>query len=415
MRYKMKTFSYSVIGLLLMLTLTAYSQERVLAEVEISESAGIDRENEFVEIDFQSSVKAFEKYKDNLIARESISGQRTPCQIIYRDKANTDSIVAFSVVFPVSVTANSSKRFTIQQSSVQEPILSDLKISGSGVDLIIENQYFRADLNRSDDSEAKRHASGQLRQLLIKLGFNQLLFRTENRMHWAPNFQRTNAEYYQTIAGWEYPAEYHQYSGPYLVTTVRSDAAPDDPEIHLTASYTFYAGKPYFIFYSLMEMIRNIELKLLRNDEMTMDSMFTNLAFQRPDGRIEDYRFSQRYPFLEKQSIENEAPWLCFYHEDKKYGFGTIRLRYDITDRYGNNSPTFLPHTMISDGAEGGKYWNRRLIHEHPLLVPAGSRYLEKNAYLVFTIKGSDPYAEILHWSKRLRQPLQVKVVKYYE
>ena len=52
----MKTFSYSVIGLLLMLTLTAYSQERVLAEVEISESAGIDRENEFVEIDFQSSV-----------------------------------------------------------------------------------------------------------------------------------------------------------------------------------------------------------------------------------------------------------------------------------------------------------------------------------------------------------------------
>ena len=79
MSYKMKIFNYSVIGLLLVLALTAFSQERVLAEVEISENAGIDRENEFVEIDFQSSVKAFEKYKDNLIARESISGQRTYC------------------------------------------------------------------------------------------------------------------------------------------------------------------------------------------------------------------------------------------------------------------------------------------------------------------------------------------------
>src|SRR4030042_770816 len=103
MSYKMKIFSCFVIGLLLIMVLAAYSQERVLAEVEISETAGIDREDEFVEIDFQSSVKAFEKYKDNLVARESISGQRTYCQVIYCEKASTDSIVSFSVVFPISV------------------------------------------------------------------------------------------------------------------------------------------------------------------------------------------------------------------------------------------------------------------------------------------------------------------------
>jgi len=415
MSYKMKIFSCFVIGLLLIMVLAAYSQERVLAEVEISETAGIDREDEFVEIDFQSSVKAFEKYKDNLVARESISGQRTYCQVIYCEKASTDSIVSFSVVFPISVKANSSQRFTIQQSSIPEKFLSDLKLSGSGIDLIIENKFYRADLSRSTDSEAKSHASGQLRELLLKLGFNQLLFRTENRMHWAPNFQRADADEYQTIAGWDNPADYRLYSGPYLVQTVRSDSAPEHPEIYLTASYNFFAGKPFFIFVSLMEVVRDIELKLLRNDEMTMDSMFTNIAFQRPDGRIEDYSFSERYPFLEKQPIENETLWLCFYHKDRKYGFGSIRLKYDNTDRFGNISPTFLPHTKISDGAEGGKYWNRRLINDHPLFVPAGSRYLEKNAYLVFAVDESDPCAEIRYWAERLRQPLLVKTIKYFE
>lgn len=411
----MKKFYLLAFWLMLILAGILYSQERVLAEIEILETSGLDRENEFVEIDLQSPVKAFEQYKHYLVARESISGQRTYCQVIYWDKTSADSIVSFSVVFPVSVTANSSQRFTIQQSSIPEKILSDLKVSGSGIDLIIENQFYRADLSRSMDSEAKSHASGQLRALLIKLGFDQLLFRTENRMHWAPNFQRTDAEDYQTIAGWENPADYRLYSGPYLVQTVRSDSAPEHPEIYLTARYNFYAGKPFFIFFSLMEVVRDIELKLLRNDEMTMDSMFTNIAFQRSDGRIEDYSFSERYPFLEKQPIENEAPWLCFYHKVKRYGFGSIRLKYDIADRYGNTSPTFLPHTKISDGAEEGKYWNRRLINDHPLFVPAGSRYLENNAYLVFAVDESDPCAEIRYWAKRLRQPLLVKTIKYFE
>ena len=411
----MKILLVKVIGLLWLLSGLIYSQERVLAEIEISETAGLDREQEYVEMDLQSPVKSYEILKQNLVARESGSGKLIPCQVVAYNSSSQDSIVLMTIVFPVSVAANSSKKLTIQQKSNPGQIFSDLKISGAGIDLIIENQFFRADLSRSSDSEAKSHASGQLRELLIKLNINQLLFRTENRMHWAPNFQRANDEEYQTIAGWDDPAYYRQDIGPYFTRTVRSDLAPGYPEIHLNASYTFYAGKPFFIFYSLLEINQDIELKLLRNDEMTMDSMFTNVAFQRPDGRMEDYSFSERYPFLEKQPIENEASWLCFYHKEKKYGFGSIRLRYDNTDRYGNESPVFLPHTMISDGAEGGKYWNRRLIHDHTLLVPAGSRYLEKNAYLVFTVQESDPCAEIRYWAERLDNPLRVKIVKYFE
>ncbi|NIT55069.1 MAG: hypothetical protein GWN00_02120, partial [Aliifodinibius sp.] len=71
------------------------------------------------------------------------------------------------------------------------------------------------------------------------------------------------------------PAFYRFYHGPYVIQTIRQDAAPDHPEILLTASYEFYAGKPYFKFYSCMEMLKDVWLELLRNDEMTMDSLFT--------------------------------------------------------------------------------------------------------------------------------------------
>ncbi|NIT61269.1 MAG: hypothetical protein GWN00_35210, partial [Aliifodinibius sp.] len=86
----------------------------------------------------------------------------------------------------------------------------------------------------------------------------------------------------------------------------------------------------------------------------------------------------------------------------------SIRLRYDITNRLGEPSPTYLPHTKISDGSRGGKYWDRRLIHDHLIFVPEGSRYAEENAYLVFEIDPSDKLKQIEYWVNRLRNPIRV-------
>lgn len=399
--------------LFLFFSMTSFGgQERFLIEIEVSETAGLTRVDEYLEIDYQSPLNIFKTNDRGLVAKDLVSGKEIPCQVI--ERYHNDSHTLYTIIFPLSIEAHGKKRVVLQSIDRPLPVQTDLSVSGSGIDLIIENQFYRADLSRSMQSEAKSHASGQLRELLIKMDFQQLLFRTENRMHWAPNFQRTEAEYYQTIADWEMPADYRRFSGPYLIETIRSDSARKHPEIWLTAQYKFYAGKPYFLFYSLMEVRKDINLKLLRNDEITMDSMFTNVAFRRPDGRIEDYKFSERYSYLEQEPIENEAPWLCFYHRDKGYGLASIRLRYDITNREGNPSPTYHPHTKISDGAEGGKYWNRRLIDDHPLLVPAGSRYAEKNAYLVFTTKKDDPFTEIKYWAERLQKPLNIKIVNYF-
>jgi hypothetical protein len=390
--------------------LNCKAEDTALAEIDVRENFGHERSLEYVVCSLQLPVDELKNSDLNIVALDMDNNERIPCQIFNTRTFREQNIALIQVIFPVSIDAYASKSYVLNRTSQSNPIKTDLLCEGQGLDLIVENEFYRADLTKSDQSEAKSHPSGQLRELLLKMDFNVKLFRTENRMHWAPNFQRADETEYETIAGWDNPKDYSLDTGPYLIHTMRRDQAPKHPGIILTANYYFYAGLPFFRFYSSMEITDNIWLSLLRNDEMTMDSLFTHVAFQRPNGQIEDYPFSERYKILEDRPIENNASWLCFYHADLGYAFGSIRIRYDTINIQGFDSPTYLPHTKISDGAGGGKYWNRRLIHDHPTFVPMGSRYVEENIYILFETDKKEKFKEIVQWSRLVQHPLQVSV-----
>jgi hypothetical protein len=404
-----------LIGLVAMLcavihTEAIYGQDDVLAEIVLKESAGLARSIEYIVCNLQIHDIMDDSEELTLHAEDSETGQTITCQIFYHEDFAQEKIRRIMIIFPVSIAANERKIFNIKYASTKIPTPTDLKLQGEGLELKIENKFYLADLTKSMQSAGKSHESGQLCELFLKMGFDQLLFRTQNRIHWAPNFRKKDSQDYQTIAGWEKPQTYNLIKGPYSIQTERQDLAPGNPEIVLSASYKFYASLPYFRFFSLMEVTRDTWLTLLRNDEMTMDSLFTHVAFQRLTGELVDLSFDQRYELLKKNPIENEAPWLCFYHQERQYGFASIRILYDNRDQFGNPSPTCLAHTKISDGSSGGKYWNRRLIHDIQTFVPRGSRYMEENAYLVFKLEKKDKFKEIIYWAKRLQNPVVVNV-----
>ena len=386
-----------------------YAGNAALAQITVSEDCGLARELEYVGCTIQLKSAQYEPGTD-LVAVESMSGEAIPVQLYRMENFEQEGIVILHILFPVSISSLEIKRYSLEKRRAKSAIHTDLSIQGKGFDRIIENQFYRADLTRSAQSESKNNESGQLSELFIKMGFDVLLFRTENRMHWAPNFQRLGAKEYKTIAGWDNPQNYRVDAGPYLVMTTRRDQAPDYPEIRMNANYYFYAGMPWFRFYSAMEFTRTVWLSLLRNDEMTMDSLFTHVAFKRPTGEIVDLSFDEREQILAEHPIENDAPWLCFYHAEKGYAFGSIRLKYELLQASGFTSPVWMPHTKISNGAGGGKYWNRRLIDDRPTLVPEGSRYIEENAYLVFKVNQDNKFAEIERWDFILKSSLQVSV-----
>ncbi|MFZ1289896.1 MAG: hypothetical protein WAR79_07390 [Melioribacteraceae bacterium] len=386
------------------------ADELALAKVTIQEPCGIARSLEYIEIQLQLELGAHSNKELNIVAEDSQSGDAITCQIFNNKVYGKENVISLYVVFPISICANERKIFLLKTVDKEKFVTTDLNYSGTGLDLLIENDFYRANLSRKQQSEAKSHNAGQLNELLIKMDFNQLLFRTENRMHWAPSFQKLGMEYYTTSSGWDNPKHYVFDKGPYLISTQRKDLAPELPEILLTANYYFYAGLPYFKFFSNMDIVNDVTLVMLRNDEMTMDSLFTNIAYQNSAGNIIDLSFSKRYDELEKNPIDNNAPWVCFYNSEKGYAFGSIRIKYDNTNKNGFASPTFLPHTKISDGSEGGKYWNRILIDNSPIVVPEGSNYMEENAYIVFKINKDDKFREIQEWMTILRNPLKISV-----
>jgi len=397
-----------IVHLLLLFPFVLQAQESDLLKITVTENHGLDRALEYIEFAFQTNLVNSTQQESQLVAEDIKNGEQIPCQISAQELGDSLNTKLLRVIFPLSITASGKKEFIIKRISSEKLPASSLLVRGEGLELIIENEFYQANLTKNAAVEPQSHDSGQIRELLIKLGFDQLITNVEDRVHWAPNFDRPEIEWYTTIAHWDNPATYQLENGPYRVRTFRQDLAPDHPEILLTATYNFYAGLPYFTFYSSMEMKEGVWLQLLRNDEMAMDSMFTHLAFERPDGEVIDLPFSGMHPFLDENPIENNSPWLCFYNKDEGFAFGSIRILYDNTNTFGDESILYKPHTQIGEWLKGVKYWNRRLIHNRLTYVDVGSTYREKNAYLVFKIAKENHLQKIQTWADRIRHPLQV-------
>ena len=164
-----------LIVLFLILWQQTASADSTLTVIRIQETAGLDREQEYVEIPVQ--LYYIPEDTDHYEAVDE-EGNRIFCQAIIHNVSleNKNSLV--SLIFPVSLPAYASKTILIKKSAAlkTQPSSSDLYMSGAGTELIIDNKYYRADLTRSSQTEGKNHLSGQLRELLIKMNKNQLLF-----------------------------------------------------------------------------------------------------------------------------------------------------------------------------------------------------------------------------------------------
>jgi len=205
------------------------------------------------------------------------------------------------------------------------------------------------------------------------------------------------------------PSSKHKVEqGLYAVTKLRSGTTDSVPEIFVEGEYTFLANRPYFIFESNMTLEKEISLKLLRNDEMTMDSLFTHVAYQKPNGTLARLKlYTTELDSLDSEPIPDDTGFVAFYNTDYGYGLASIRLEYDNTNSEGSTSPLYNHHTKISTASNNGRYWNRVLI-DSAITVPKGSKYHEKNAYLVFKVGQEIPEEQILYHAERLWNPLTV-------
>lgn len=395
----MTKIEYSALVLLCTVVFSC-SKPEPLATVTVSENTGLERVVAYVSAEVPRGLSS--DGLGTLIAFDTEKNESVAVQII--DTLGSQGHTTLLLMFPVSIGANQTKIYHIRSS---EEILDSVSALEKNPDnnQFFENKSYKATLTTENDERG-----GQIGGLTLKQFNDQLLQRGHIAMHWAPNFSKSNSESYFNLENLTSSSQNTVQSGIYKTIRTRSGATDSVPEIDVKGMYTFYDKLPYFIFESTMSMNHDVELNLLRNDEMTMDSLFTHVVYQAKNADpIYHELYSEDKNIFEGRPISDDVDFVAFYHKEKGYGLASIRLLYDNANTDGNPSPTYKPYTKISESRNNGRYWNR-VLSDTIQKFPEGSRYLEKNAYLVFKVDELSPEKEILYYQERLLHPLEVKV-----
>lgn len=365
--------------------------------VVFEEKAGIARSLEYVKVFFTDHKEEVLFLEDNNNG-SIIRGEKLKQGISAKDSS--------SYIFPISIGANEKRTFIITTQN-RKVATSSLKVSGENASIKIENEFFIADFSSNKSKEENGLYPGQLAGILIKKR-DALIKRGHINMHWAPNFQKEGMDY-KTIGHVNSNGAKITQENTYMLEMVKTGSVPDYEEIDLFGRYNFFAGLPYFVYSSTVSFNKDVELTLLRNDEMTMDSLYTHLIYPDLEGKpLEMPLYNMvRFDSLTKSPLADDINWVGFINKKSGYGLVSLRIIYNNRNDEGKASPLFKPHTKISDSRGNGRYWNRRLIHEHKTMVPEGSAYREKNAYLILDDL-NDISGQINHYTGCLKSPVVV-------
>ncbi|MDO5980604.1 hypothetical protein [Flavivirga spongiicola] len=404
---KKRLFILSIVAV--SLTSCCYNNSTVLLKIKVEEQVGLNRPLEYIEI-ILPRVETYQE-GDKIYAYSIDEGKQIGVQVIEKKKE-------IQIVFPITIKENETKEYIIKvESDKNIETHTDLNVLGEKLDVMIENKYFSASFKEFIGYKEEKLSSGHLGSISLKEFGNIILERKDPnlKMHWGPNFGKENLNY-RTMAHLTSPDScFTSTKGPYYFSLFRRGHIEGYEKIWLQGEYKFYAGLPYFVFSSEMIFTDDDSLNLLRNDEMTMDSLFTNVVFPKSNGEIIDLLLydESEMAYLDGNPITDDASWLFFYNKSKSYAFGSIRLHYDNTNLYGGDSPIERSHTKITSSTNSGRYWNRRLINSKNTFVPKGSKYKEKNAYIVFKADKNDPAKTIEYFYKCLKHPVKISYEPY--
>lgn len=404
--------------------------------IVLSETAGMDREKEPVEVllpfypdeanDLKREIRVIEVDPENFALAE------VPCQVFDIQQYTVEDdlqpekegqpkrhiplwmpTVTCKLAFLANVPAKSSKVYLVyynNEKALAKTWQTDLRVQGELPGLRIDNDYFNAVLHPN---------SGHLDQLTLKAKPEAPLFHrmeTNGAIHWNPGIYVPPRAWTHT-ADWKHDQNMYSISGPVLATAEFWGNLRDMPEVDASVRYTFYPGVPYFESTTNMRINETVQTIALRNAEIVFKRELMTHAAWYDVIRDEVITYDvANMADLTDLKMEADVPWITFYNENTGIGFAGIQLDY-ANASLESRSRLLNPYFYITAGP--WIYWARALSlsflgSNMQQVIPAikGSLFTEKWAYLVYETDLEVPYREVLNWQKKLTQPLRVQLVE---
>jgi hypothetical protein len=403
----------------------------------ISESAGVDRKGEPVEVLLPFYPDEAEHLVRDIrvveIDPETYAYKEVPSQVwdvmkyLKRDPMDPDAngkptrdiplwlpTVTARVAFLADVKAHTSKVYLVyynNENAMAEMYETDLRVQGEAPGLRIDNDKYTIVLHPN---------SGHLDQVTLKTRPDFPLFHrmeTNGAIHWNPGIYTPPRPWTHT-ADWKPPKHVSFVAGPVIATAEMWGPMREVPEVDASVRYQFYPNLPYFISSTTMRINKRVECAALRNGEIVFKrELMTHAAwYDAIRDKVIVYDVANM-PELADLLIEADVPWITFYNEKTGIGFAGIQLKYSNAGL--ENAPRLLnPYIYITGGP--WIYWSRALTSSYMSsnmhqIIPAvkGNFFAEKWAYLTYeTDKSDKPYAPVLKWLKPLTNPLRVRLVE---
>ena len=322
--------------------------------------------------------------------------------------------VTARVAFAAQVLSKSSRVFLIyynNENASDKLYETDLRVQGEAPGLQIDNNQFTVVLNPN---------SGHVDQITLKSKPDAPLFHrmeTNGAIHWNPDIYVPPQAWTHT-SDWDPPPNIKSFSGPVVAKSEVWGDLPGVPEVDASVRYEFYPGVSYFISSTSMRINKTVNCLSLRNAEVVFKRELITHASWYDVLRDTIITYDVRdMPDLTDLKMEADVPWITFYNEETGIGFAGIQLSYSNS---GLESDPRLLNPFFYITAGPWIYWARGLSHSYlssnmQQVIPAmkGSLFSEKWAYLIYKIdKGISPFPTIIALHKQLTHPLRLQLVE---
>lgn len=400
--------------------------------VTVEEPIGVGRVQEPVEITLDVASQTPEEFVRSLrvVARDPGTGELTEIPSQVGNVRAAYGGIRASILFEASVPAHATRDFLVcyDNPSAEAPAYPSalaVRAPASGLGYDIRTAHVEATLDPK---------SGQM-ATFQPLGTPAPRFNyRSDPVHWTPDVvPAPPRQSYYNVRRWDPPARVKittgslaaivERSGPLAFSAAAGDTDdPGVPEVEVSITYGFHASEPYVVQTSAITALADVELHTIRNGgELTYGpGNFTHAVWEDESGELMglplggmadrdiDARHGGRIPAT--------VPWFSFVNRDTGTGMAVLYLRYEnLNPRlHSGLAPIHNDGIWIYSAVEGDFYF-RAPIWEYALydrerspavLVPAGSLYYERNAWLPFEFAGND-FEAVRAVSRRLRNPLR--------
>lgn len=280
---------------------------------------------------------------------------------------------------------------------------SDLKTSGEGYALEIENDFIRVELSKQ---------TGQIERMVLKRERSLNLYAGGQGhgeppgIDWAHDYVSQDGFQKFRTTLWDECPDYEIVKGP-VCTIVRRYGLPYSPihpvfspsRLNMDIEYRFYSGLPYFHKMSTMKALKEFEITSIRDDEWVFTGQdFTDILWMGPNGKLNIGPVDPEY---------SEKLWaIGFYSKDNKDSFIGLFL---------DHSAKGLPEPAHSGSPTLWNSWHGQLWSRYPYRnsrIPAGTEIKQRNAYVTIPFTTSEGPGIIEELRLQLTNPLTISAGK---